>query len=129
MQYTACDINSAILEVISAYGNYEECPFKTFLSDLAVELPRRKADVVFAFKLLPVLEQRKKGLGQTLLRTLDCRYLIVTFPIKSFSGREKGMAAFYSNYMDSMKIDEPQLKCQKVIGNELVYILEKASCG
>lgn len=54
------------------------------------------ADIVFMFKLLPTFEQQQKNSSLEIMRKQKCTYLVVSFPVKSIGGKEKGMTEFYT---------------------------------
>jgi len=83
------------------------------------------ADVVFMLKLLPPLEQQSKGSGITVMRQQQCRYMVISFPVRSLSGNEKGMAQFYSDWFENL-IKNEQWQCTKILfETELVFAVRK----
>jgi len=81
------------------------------------------SDVVFMLKLLPLLEQQSKGLSLEVMRRQRCNHLVVSFPVKSLSGIEKGMAEFYSNWFENL-IGSEAWKYEKIFfETELVFIV------
>jgi len=125
VHYIAIDVDSLTLNVIRAYGEREGANVNAVLADVAVEVPTISVDVAFAFKLLPVLEHQKKGLGFELLWALKSRFIVVTYPIKSLSGKEKGMAKYYSEKFEVNLPEGIDILEKEVIGNELVYVVGK----
>jgi 16S rRNA (guanine(1405)-N(7))-methyltransferase len=96
--------------------------------DAANEMPGENADVAFLFKLVPVLEQQKKGLAYRLIKSLNAKTAVITFPIKSLSGREKDMAKFYSSRFEQDLPEGFSIMRKETVGSELVYIISpKAS--
>jgi 16S rRNA (guanine(1405)-N(7))-methyltransferase len=98
--------------------------------DAAIGTPDICADAAFLFKLLPVLEQQKKGRGASLLYEIKSPYIVITYPTRSLSGRNKGMETFYAAAFDAMLAKGPLMDTvtvvdQVVIGNETVIILYK----
>ena len=91
--------------------------------------PLPAADVAFLFKLIPVLEAQAPGSGFALVRSLDVGSAVITYPTKSLTGKEKGMArnyraAFESAY-HSGALSPFVLQAEATIGNEQIYILKK----
>lgn len=85
------------------------------------------ADVVFMLKLLPLLEQQGKGLSRKVMKKQQCRFMIISFPIKSLSGNEKGMVKFYSDWFESV-IEEEKWKAERILfKTELVYIITRSN--
>lgn len=83
------------------------------------------ADVIFMLKLLPLLEQQGKGLSLEVMKKQQCKYMIISFPIKSLSGNYKGMVEYYSDWF-SNHVSKEKWKVEKMLfSTELVYIIEK----
>ena len=83
------------------------------------------ADVVFMLKLLPVIEQQQKGSSLEAMRKQRCKHLVVSFPVKSLSGAEKGMSEFYSNWFRSLIKDENWRYNEILFNTELVFVVQK----
>ena len=89
--------------------------------------PPEQADIAFMLKLLPVLEAQSTGSGFRLARDLNVRHLVITYPLKSLGGREKGMARHYSVAFETAlaegQLGKFSLVCQRQIGPEMLYFL------
>jgi len=83
------------------------------------------ADVVFLLKLLPCLEHQKKDAGMELLKKLSCKYIVVSFPVKSLGGKKAGMADFYRNHFKSMVEKEGWGIIEIWFDTELVFVIKK----
>ena len=81
------------------------------------------ADVVFMLKFLPVLEQQEKGSSLQVMRKQKCRHLVVSFPVKSLSGNEKGMKSFYSDWFKKTIKAEGWKYEEILFDTELVFIV------
>lgn len=66
--------------------------------DITAEVPSEPVDVAMLIKAIPCLQQIDRTVGTPLLKSLNARYVIVTYPVRSLGGSEKGMRA---NYADS----------------------------
>ena len=86
-------------------------------------LPR--ADVVFLFKILPLLAHQQKESLLKLLGNLRCQYLVVSFPTKTVSGKEKGMAEFYAKQFEELIKQKPWQVTKILFPTELVFIVNK----
>ncbi|HGJ66967.1 TPA: hypothetical protein ENS27_16530, partial [bacterium] len=106
-RYFAYDIDNGLIEflrlVIGYLGLNNIIGFQ--LADIFVD-EFEYADIVLMLKFLPVIEQQEKGSSLEILRKQNCRYLVVSFPIKSLSGVEKGMTGFYSKWFKNLIKDE-----------------------
>ncbi|MHB0856771.1 MAG: class I SAM-dependent methyltransferase [Anaerolineae bacterium] len=63
--------------------------------DVLSPLPDGHVDVAYLLKAVPCLEQMDKDAGPRLLKSLPARHVVVSFPVHSLGGRNKGMAANY----------------------------------
>ena len=88
-------------------------------NDLLHSAPGEEADVAFLLKMLPVLEQEKTSRGTQLLEELKVRFLVVSFPLRSLGGREKGMAEHYGSRFTAW------LKQKNWTCKQLVFPLEQ----
>ena len=83
------------------------------------------ADVVFMLKLLPCLEHQKKNCSLDILRKQKCKYLVISFPIKSIGGKDKGMTSFYGNSFKNMIKEEKWQVSEILFDTELVFVIKK----
>ncbi len=121
--YRAGDIDHDTVEVIRAFFQRLQVSCDIQIMDAVQETPIEAADVAFLFKLIPVLEQQKKGLGYQVIASLQARHIVVTFPVKSLSGRKKDMEQFYSRQFEENLPMGLTIVGKEIIGMELVYIV------
>ncbi|MCL2605035.1 MAG: hypothetical protein FWD90_11210 [Defluviitaleaceae bacterium] len=85
------------------------------------------SELVFMFKLLPVLEAQSSGGGFRVVRGLTSKHLVITYPLKSLGGKEKGMARHYRHTFqtayDAGLLSPFTLIAERQIGTEWVCIL------
>ena len=117
-KYSAYDIDEEEIEFLRSNGidaNLGDLLCDTFIY----------ADVVFMLKLLPCLEHQKKNCSLEILKKQKCKFIVVSFPIKSISGKEKGMVDFYRNsFMNMVKSENWKVE-ELLFDSELVFIVEK----
>ncbi len=53
------------------------------------------ADVVMLLKALPSIEAQSKGAAEKLIKQLNTKWLVISYPVKSIGGKEKGMLENY----------------------------------
>ncbi len=121
--YRAGDIDYGTMEVVQAFFQRLSVACDARILDAADKAPEDEADVVFLFKLVPVLEQQKKGLAYRLIQSMRAKTIVVTFPIKSLSGREKDMEQFYSGQFEQNLPVGFTILRKEIVGTELVYIV------
>ena len=126
--YHAYDIDTRTADLINRYFKCLNLPPNAQCTDLAVHTPPQQADLALILKLLPVLEAQAPGSGYKLARSLNTRYLLISYPLKSLGGREKGMTKNYSTAFEKALSDgvlgNVELLNQQQIGNELIYLLK-----
>ena len=81
------------------------------------------ADCIFLLKIIPILERTNKDITEILLNKLKYNHLVVSFPTKSLSSKEKGMEKFYSENFEALIHNNKFHKLNFL--SELVYIVIK----
>jgi 16S rRNA (guanine(1405)-N(7))-methyltransferase len=121
--YQAFDIDVEEVEFLQkacallGYGDQVRVAAGDVIADASVP-----ADVVFMLKLLPVLEQQQKGSAREVLLKQRAKWLVVSYPVASLSGKEKGMTEFYTNQFLDM-VDGLGWEVHKLLfPTELVFV-------
>jgi len=128
-KYYALDIDKATAELNNRLFGLLGKPLLASCVDIVIETPPTAVEAAFLFKLLPVIERQAKGRCIQLLNEINAKFLVITYPTKSLSGKEKGMQEFYSATFEGMISSATpafRLVAKREIGNELVYILSKS---
>lgn len=94
-EYHAYDIYGDMMAFVAEFLALMGVNGRAQTRDIISQPPIEPADLILIFKTLPVLEQVQKGAASHLLDSLDARYLLITFPAQSLSGRHKGMVQNY----------------------------------
>lgn len=86
--YLAFDLNKQVVERVNLFfkekkynGVAEQKDFMKYLDDLP------ETDVVFLFKVLDLIEDKGHKLAETIVKKLKAKYLIVSFPLRTLSGK------------------------------------------
>jgi 16S rRNA (guanine(1405)-N(7))-methyltransferase len=124
-EYLALDIDTRIVSAIGRFFTIVGQAGQARCQDTIVTMPDDPVDVAFLFKLLPCLEQQESGHAVRLLQALRADWLVVTFPVLSISGKNKGMRAFYAQLMDQLQVACPWPTKTLELQQELVFIMEK----
>ena len=125
--YWAYEIDSVLVNGLNRY--FEAIGFEPLarMQDVICTPPTETGDLAFVMKMVPCLERREKGISIQLLKNLQVRRLVVSFPIKSLSGRSKHMPTFYSQMFNDM-VDGCGWEVTKLpIQDELVFVVNKGS--
>ena len=84
-----------------------------------------KTDVVFLLKILPLIYQQQKTKSLEILEKQEAEHLVVSFPTKTVSGKEKGMAEFYAKQFEELVKEKPWLVTKILFPTELIFIIKK----
>ncbi len=83
-----------------------------------------KADVCFMFKFLDPLEEKGHKLSEEIIKSLDCKYIVVSFSTKTISGRN--MRYPYRGWIEKM-LNRINIKFDRFnLENEVFYIIHKS---
>jgi 16S rRNA (guanine(1405)-N(7))-methyltransferase len=127
VQYTCLDIDSNELdflkEVLSKNKNIVFDFYQTSILDYEI----KNFDVIFMLKLLQNIEQQKKNKGvEVFIDAINrAKYVIVSFPTKSVTGKSKGMESSYSTWFEKILSDNGFKNRMLNFKNEIVYICQK----
>ena len=125
-QYFAFDIDKNQAEFLkSVFKNLNINQVKINLGDILIdEFP--ETDIAFFLKVLPPLERQLKGSSLKALQKQNSKFLVVSFPTKSISGKQKGMIDFYTKWFQDL-IRDQQWKTKKILfKSELVFIIARS---
>ena len=120
------DINGAAAALVNDWAAAAGWRVRAECRDVTLSLPEGHFDLMLAMKLLPVLETNEKGSAMALLKGVDARLFLVTFPTRSLCGRAGGMEKSYSTWFESALTDEFVIRSRFLVGSELCYLVEKA---
>ena len=122
---TGYDINGDCVELCNACAARMGWPVRAVLSDLLGAPSFDEADAALLMKLLPVLEKQRAGASVRLIDTLRTPLVVVTFPLKTLSGRSVGMDAHYTQWFESLPITRYRTARRIELPNEVCYCLER----
>lgn len=94
-EYYAYDMYEDMVRFINAFFRIVNVRGVAFAQDIVQDAPTRKADLALILKSLPCIEQLDRGASQRLLDVLDVQYVLVSYPVRSLGGRDKGMPGHY----------------------------------
>jgi 16S rRNA (guanine(1405)-N(7))-methyltransferase len=94
-QYYAVDIYVEMVQFLSAYLETLEIPGRAWTDDVIESPPIERVDLALILKTIPCLERVDPGAGSRLLNSINARNMLVSFPVQSLGGRDKGMLANY----------------------------------
>lgn len=119
------DLHGGATSVINRFSDAHGLSARAEVRDLLVTPPPAEPfSLALAMKLLPLLESERAGAAMELLEGLRARFIAVTFPTRTLSGRNIGMEAHYASWLEP-RVEGKFSVCKKFTQEaELVYILE-----
>jgi 16S rRNA (guanine(1405)-N(7))-methyltransferase len=126
-RYVALDVSSRVIAVVNAWQSATGMEPDARTEDVVTGLPQERFDLAFAMKLLPTLEQQGAGLTARLLDAIDARWLVVSYPRVTLSGRGVGMDRTYSARFEALTAGRSWTVEDISTNQELVYIIEKGA--
>lgn len=94
-----------------------------FCRDILNDPPANQADLTLLLKAIPCLEQISKDAGKHLLDSIHSPWLIVSFPITSLGGKEKGMRAHYEAHFEALTAGRGWALQKVSFTTELVFVV------
>ena len=126
IRYEATDINLDNVQLLNWALKSYDLQQKIYCSDILCSIPQGEWGVVFLFKIIPLLEQQKKGYFCQVIRQISSPYFAITFPTRSLSGKDVGMQQYYKSMLDCF-VEESGMAVlfEKAYANELLFVVKK----
>ncbi|MCJ7694107.1 MAG: hypothetical protein MUO40_01645 [Anaerolineaceae bacterium] len=121
--YIACDIYTDMLDFHNSLFKHFNIKGKAYGCDLTKLDSLPQVQMTFILKTLPCLEQLNKQISFSLLQAIRSEYVLVSFPVKSLSGREKGMHNTYSRHFKELLTDSSWKVRSFEFSSELAFLL------
>lgn len=123
--YFACEIFLDMIKFLNEYFSFNSISGTAFGCDLTREIPKVDAQVTFLLKTIPLLDQTDRSLARNIISQVKTKFVVVSFPIKSLSGRNVGMTNTYKNRFEEIVEGLEYAIKSFEFSNELVYLIEK----
>ena len=124
-RYYACDIYTDMIAFLNGFFAHADIRGQARICDLAAGAPDERVDLALVLKALPPLDQQAKHAGRDLLRALNARHILVSFPAHSLGGRSKGMAENYEQRFRALADAEGWAIERFVFPTELAFLVRK----
>jgi 16S rRNA (guanine(1405)-N(7))-methyltransferase len=123
--YLACDIYADMIDFLNGFFGLTGVRGRAHVCDLVAGPPDAQADLALVLKALPPLEQIEKDAGRNLLRGLNARHMLVSFPARSLGGRHKGMVEHYEDRFRALAEAEGWAVERFEFPTELAFLVTK----
>ncbi len=125
-QYHAYDIHRPRMVFINNFFTYIHLAALAEHRDILINPPAIHTDVTFLFKEAHRLDQRQKGCNKILWKKINSRWLIVSLPSESLSGKHDLVEKHRKLVQDS--IDKSNwMTTELQFGTELVFCIDKST--
>lgn len=124
IKYYASDINESDLEVVREYFNLKNIQGNVFTYDLRnIDNSLPKADLCLIFKVFDVIETKGHKLAEKIIKTIDCKYFLISFSTKTLSGKPMNhpQRGWIEQLLKRLNYKYESFKTK----NEIFYIIEK----
>lgn len=121
------DISGGCVRLVNEWARVMEWDVQAECRDLLCEPEMEGADLALMMKLLPVLEQQKKGSAMALVEAVPAKKICVTFPMRTLGGRKVGMEQHYSEWFEGNLPEGFEIIERFVETDELCYVAGR--CG
>ena len=122
--YFAYDLNTPRVELINHYFKLQGLAPLGFVRDILLDPPQERADMAFVFKEAHRMEQRQRGCNLPFWKALNVRWLLVSLPTNSLSGRhdllEKQRKLVYN-----ATAGQPWQVSEVIFESEIVFCINK----
>jgi 16S rRNA (guanine(1405)-N(7))-methyltransferase len=122
-RYDAIDIDTSLMAAADRFRAVFGQPGEARADDILVHPPQTAVDVVLLLKTLPCLDRQEPGTSARLLARLQARAIVVSYPVRSLGGRQKGMTQTYRASFNRLAETLGRNATELDLGGELVFVL------
>jgi 16S rRNA (guanine(1405)-N(7))-methyltransferase len=123
--YFACDIYNDMVKFLSGFFAHLKQNGRVWQCDLSETVPQEKVHLGLLLKAIPCLEQLDKQYPLHLLEGINAQHVLVSFPVASLGGHEKGMRANYEKHFMQLVADHPWKVRRFEFPGELAFLVTK----
>lgn len=123
--YIACDVFTDMMSFIQDLLPIFKVSGEGQCCDVLTHVPDQAVDVALLLKAVPCLEQVDKAAGLRLLDAVNAHHLLVSFPVASLGGRDKGMLGNYEQRFRAMIWQRDWAVQRFEFATELAFLITK----
>ncbi|MBT5873457.1 MAG: 16S rRNA methyltransferase, partial [Candidatus Latescibacteria bacterium] len=125
MVYSAYDIYTDQADFLNQFFVLTGTSGRAEAIDVGSGLPDAHYDLALLLKFLPLMEHLPHGDPMSLLRRIKADRLVISYPIRSLGGKERGMRDQYERKFRNLLEMEPWEIKRLEIDSELVFLVNK----
>jgi len=121
--YIVSELNKSDCDRLKNYFEREGLNAKVIQIDLSKETNLPSGDVCFLFKILESIEQKGHKIAERIIKTLKCRFIVVSFSTKTLRGNKMKFPRriWFEVMLKRLGMEYERLDYE----NELFYIINK----
>lgn len=124
VRYYAYDLHQPRLDLIAHFFSMNQMEPLAIHQDILVAPPQLECDVAFFFKEAHRFEQRRRGCNRVFWQSLKCKYLLVSLPTASLTGKHPKLEQHRRLVMETIA-GLPWKVSEIIFSNEIVFCIEK----
>jgi len=125
-QYYGCEMYTDMVAFLNVAMPLLGVQTRIEACDATVSLPAIKTDVALVLKSLPCLEQLVPSCSTALLRQIRSDFVVVSYPVRSLGGRDRGMLRNYEQQLWALVEGEGWTVRRVLFESELVFVVNKS---
>lgn len=125
MVYSAYDIYTDQAEFLNQFFELTGTTGRAEAVDVGSSVPDDHFDLALLLKFLPLMEHLPHGDPLLLLRKIKAEHMVISYPIRSLGGRERGMRDQYERMFRNLLAAMPWEIKRIQIESELVFLVTK----
>lgn len=123
--YYAYDIYRDMIDLLNMFWPLVGVQGQAAARDMSRFIPPERVDVALVLKTIPCLEQLDKTAGRRLIETINAAFLVVSFPVRSLGGYDKGMAENYETRLHTLLEGKNWPVKRFEFATELAFVISK----
>jgi len=123
--YYAYDIYRDMIGFIGRFMRLVGVNGQAQARDMGQFFPSEKVEVAFVLKTIPCLEQVDKSAGLRLLEAVNADHVLVSFPVRSLGGFDKGMVENYEARLHELLAGKDWPVKRFEFATELAFLIDK----
>ena len=121
--YLAYDLDGRAVAFLNRAAPLLGAGLQAVHADILCTPPTEEADVAFLLKAATSLERQERGGARRILDALRARHIVVSFPVASLGGRNRGMRGGYERAFQSIVAGAPWQVERLQFPTELVFVI------
>ena len=119
------DVEHADTKLLNNFIKYININGYAEIRDVIHDIPKIKVNLALLMKNLPCFEKIDKSITYTILEEINAENILISFPVKSIGGKEKGMVQHYTARFNELVQSKDWQIISKRFKTELIFLIKK----